>query len=84
VFTITNLGSYGVETLIGIINPPQAAILGVGSVMAKPVAVDDQVVIRQVMKVALSADHRVSDGADGAQFIKEIQRLLENPASLAL
>jgi pyruvate dehydrogenase E2 component (dihydrolipoamide acetyltransferase) len=83
-FTITNLGAYGVETLIGIINPPQAAILGVGSVMARPAVIDDQVVVRQLMKVALSADHRVTDGAEGARFIKEIQGLLENPASLAL
>ncbi len=83
-FTITNLGAYGVETLIGIINPPQAAILGVGSVMPKPVVKDNAVVIRQVMKVALSADHRVTDGAEGAVFIKEIQSLLEAPAALAL
>jgi pyruvate dehydrogenase E2 component (dihydrolipoamide acetyltransferase) len=83
-FTITNLGAYGVETLIGIINPPQAAILGVGSVMPKPVVKDNAVVIRQVMKVALSADHRVTDGAEGAVFIKEIQNLLEAPAALAL
>ncbi|MBI5947199.1 MAG: 2-oxo acid dehydrogenase subunit E2 [Chloroflexi bacterium] len=83
-FTITNLGAYGVESLIGIINPPQAAILGVGTVMAKPVVVGGEIAIRQVMKVALSADHRVSDGAEGARFIKEIQGLLENPVSLAL
>jgi pyruvate dehydrogenase E2 component (dihydrolipoamide acetyltransferase) len=83
-FTITNLGAYGVETLIGIINPPQAAILGVGSVMAQPAEREGQVVVRQLMKVALSADHRVTDGAEGARFIKEIQGLLENPASLAL
>ncbi len=83
-FTITNLGAYGVESLVGIINPPQAAILGVGSVMPKPVVHDGAVVIRQVMKIALSADHRVSDGAEGARFIKEIQGLLEAPASLAL
>lgn len=83
-FTITNLGAYGVETLIGIINPPQAAILGVGSVMAQPVVHEGQVVVAQVMKIALSADHRVSDGAEGARFIKEIQGVLENPASLAL
>lgn len=83
-FTITNLGAYGVETLIGIINPPQAAILGVGSVMPKPVVKENAVVIRQVMKVALSADHRVTDGAEGAVFIKEIQSLLEAPAALAL
>lgn len=83
-FTITNLGAYGVETLIGIINPPQAAILGVGSVMPKAVVKDNAVVVRQVMKVALSADHRVTDGAEGAVFIKEIQNLLEAPAALAL
>jgi pyruvate dehydrogenase E2 component (dihydrolipoamide acetyltransferase) len=83
-FTITNLGAFGVETLIGIINPPQAAILGVGSVMPQAVVRDGQVVVRQVMKVALSADHRVSDGAEGARFIKEIQAVLEGPAALAL
>lgn len=83
-FTITNLGAYGVETLIGIINPPQAAILGVGSVMDQPVVHNGEVVARKVMKVALSADHRVTDGAEGARFIKEIQGLLEKPASLAL
>lgn len=83
-FTITNLGAYGVETLIGIINPPQAAILGVGSVMDQPVVHDGEIVARKVMKVALSADHRVTDGAEGARFIKEIQGLLEKPASLAL
>ncbi|MGD9932453.1 MAG: dihydrolipoamide acetyltransferase family protein [Dehalococcoidia bacterium] len=83
-FTITNLGAFGVETLIGIINPPQSAILGVGSIMPQAVVRDGQVVVRQVMKVALSADHRVTDGAEGARFIKEIQSLLESPASLAL
>lgn len=83
-FTITNLGAYGVEMLIGIINPPQAAILGVGSVLKQAVVRDGQVVARDVMKIALSADHRVTDGAEGARFIKEIQGILENPASLAL
>lgn len=84
VFTITNLGGYGVESLIGIINPPQAAILGVGSAMPKPVAEDGEVTVRSVMKLALSADHRVSDGAEGARFIKEIQGILEAPAQLSL
>ncbi|HMO53249.1 MAG TPA: dihydrolipoamide acetyltransferase family protein [Tepidiformaceae bacterium] len=83
-FTITNLGAYGVETLIGIINPPQAAILGVGSVLDQPVVRGGEIVARKVMKLALSADHRVTDGAEGARFIKEIQGLLEKPASLAL
>jgi pyruvate dehydrogenase E2 component (dihydrolipoamide acetyltransferase) len=83
-FSITNLGNFGVETLIGIIKPPHAAILGVGSVMPQPVVREGEIVVRQVMKVALSADHRVSDGAEGARFIKEIQRFLENPVLLVL
>jgi pyruvate dehydrogenase E2 component (dihydrolipoamide acetyltransferase) len=83
-FSITNLGAYGIETLIGIIQPPQTAILGVGSVAQQPVARDGQVVVRDVMKVALSADHRVTDGALGAQFLGEIKRLLEQPLLLVL
>jgi pyruvate dehydrogenase E2 component (dihydrolipoamide acetyltransferase) len=78
-FTITNLGAYGVETLIGIIQPPQTAILGVGTVTPQPAVRDNAVVVRQLMKVALSADHRVTDGAQGAQFLTEIKRLLEHP-----
>ncbi len=83
-FTITNLGAYGIETLIGIIQPPQTAILGVGSVMSVPAAPDGAVVVREMMKVALSADHRVTDGAQGAQFVGEIKRLLEHPLLLVL
>ncbi len=83
-FTITNLGAYGVETLIGIINPPQAAILGVGAVMPKAVVRDGEVVVRQVMKVALSADHRVTDGVEGAGFLAEVRGVLEQPARLVL
>lgn len=81
-FTITNLGAYGVETLIGIIQPPQTAILGAGTVLPQPAVRDGQVVVRQVMKVALSADHRATDGAQGAQFLSELRRLLENPLLL--
>jgi pyruvate dehydrogenase E2 component (dihydrolipoamide acetyltransferase) len=83
-FTITNLGAYGVETLIGIIQPPQTAILGTGSVLPQPAARDGAVVVRDVMKVALSADHRITDGAQGAQFLGEIKRLLEAPLLLVL
>ena len=83
-FTITNLGAYGVETLIGIIQPPQTAILGVGSVIDQPAVRDGVVVVRQMMKVALSADHRVTDGAQGAQFLSEIKGLLEQPLLLVL
>jgi len=83
-FSITNLGAYGVEALIGIIQPPQTAILGVGTVMPRPAVRDGGVVARDVMKVALSADHRVTDGALGAQFLGEIKRLLEQPLALVL
>lgn len=83
-FSITNLGAYGVGTLIGIIQPPQTAILGVGSIMRQPAVRDGAVAVREVMKVALSADHRVTDGALGAQFLSEIKRLLEQPLLLVL
>ena len=83
-FTVTNLGAYGIETLIGIIQPPQTAILGVGTVTSQPTVHDNAVVIRQRMKVALSADHRTTDGAQGAQFLSEIKRLLEQPLLLVL
>ena len=83
-FTITNLGAFGIETLIGIIQPPQTAILGVGSVMEQPVARHGSVVVRQLMKVALSADHRVTDGAQGARFLVALKLMLEQPARLLL
>ncbi len=81
-FTISNLGPYDVETLIAIIQPPQTAILGVGSVRETPVVREGQVVAGQLMKAALSADHRVTDGAQGAQFLNEVRRLLESPIAL--
>jgi pyruvate dehydrogenase E2 component (dihydrolipoamide acetyltransferase) len=71
-----------VETLIAIIQPPQSAILGVGAVREVPVVREGVVAIAELMQVALSADHRVTDGAQGAQFLNEIRRLLENPAAL--
>jgi pyruvate dehydrogenase E2 component (dihydrolipoamide acetyltransferase) len=83
-FTISNLGAYGIETLIAIIQPPQTAILGVGSVMAQPAVRGGAVTARQMMKLALSADHRVTDGAQGARFLSEIKRLLEQPLLLIL
>jgi pyruvate dehydrogenase E2 component (dihydrolipoamide acetyltransferase) len=83
-FTISNLGAYGVETLIAIIQPPQTAILGVGAVAPQAVARDGEIVVRQMMKAALSADHRVTDGAQGARFLAEIVRLLEQPVQLVL
>ena len=81
-FTVSNLGMYDVETLIAIIPPPQTAILGVGAVRKTPVVQDGEIVVRERMKVALSADHRVTDGALGARFLAELRNFLENPISL--
>ncbi len=81
-FTVSNLGMFDVETLVAIIQPPQTAILGVGAVREVPVAVDGNIGTADLMKAALSGDHRVTDGAQGAQFLNEIRRLLESPAAL--
>jgi pyruvate dehydrogenase E2 component (dihydrolipoamide acetyltransferase) len=81
-FTVSNLGMFDVETLVAIIQPPQTAILGVGAVREVPVAVDGNIGTADLMKAALSGDHRVTDGAQGAQFLNEIRGLLESPAAL--
>jgi pyruvate dehydrogenase E2 component (dihydrolipoamide acetyltransferase) len=83
-FTISNLGMFGVSEFKGIINPPQAAILCVSGIEEKPVVRKGAVVPGKVMMVTLAADHRVIDGADGAKFIKTLQKYLENPASLLI
>jgi pyruvate dehydrogenase E2 component (dihydrolipoamide acetyltransferase) len=83
-FTISNLGMYGVDEFIAIVNQPDAGILAVASAQQTPVVRDGQVVIRNIMKMTLSGDHRVVDGAVGAEFINEIKRLLESPWNLVL
>ena len=75
-FTLSNLGTVAIDTFTPIINPPEAAILGVGGTREKPVAVDGEVVVRPVASFCLSADHRLLDGADAAAKLKE---LIENP-----
>ncbi len=84
-FTVSNLGMYGVERFTGVINPPQAAILTVGALVKKP-AVDDRgrVVARDLMNLTLVCDHRILYGADGAEFLAAVRKLLEEPLSLAL
>jgi len=77
-FTITNLGMFGVEIFTPIINPPETAILGVGKVVEKPVIVNKEIVIKPMMYLSLSYDHRVIDGAPAAQFLQKIKQLLEN------
>ena len=80
--TVSNLGMYGIDAFIAVINPPQAAILAVGSVADKVVVRDGQMVIRKVMTVTLSGDHRVIDGAIGAEYLRELKALLEHPMRL--
>jgi len=84
-FTISNLGMYEVDDFIAIINPPQAAILAVGAVKRVPVvAEDDRVVVGTRMKITLSADHRVTDGAEAARFLQAVKAALEEPLRLVL
>jgi pyruvate dehydrogenase E2 component (dihydrolipoamide acetyltransferase) len=76
-FTITNLGMYGVDVFIPIINPPETAILGVGRVVEKPVAVNGQVTVRPMMQLSLAYDHRIVDGGPAAQFLQTVKKTLE-------
>ncbi len=78
-FTITNLGMYGIDEFEAIINPPQAAILAVGRIAKRPVAAEDRLEIRPTMRLTLSADHRILDGAIAADFLRDVRRLLEDP-----
>lgn len=80
--TITSLGERGVETLYGIIYPPQVAIVGFGKSVAMPWVVDGAIGPRSVITITLSADHRVSDGHAGALFLAEIGKLLQEPDKL--
>ncbi len=80
--TLSNLGMYGVDQFTAIINPPQAAIIAVGAANEKPVVRDGQIVVGHEMNATLSGDHRVIDGAQGAEYLSTFKQLLENPASL--
>ena len=82
-FAISNLGMFGVTSFVAIIQPPQSAVLAVGAVAKRPVVgEDDQIKVAQIMTATISGDHRIVDGAEGAQFVNEVKRLLENPLSL--
>ncbi len=81
-FTISNLGMFGIEEFTAIINPPDACILAVGAVREVPVVVDGALTVGQRMKVTLSCDHRVVDGATGAAFLQTLSSLLEQPLSM--
>jgi pyruvate dehydrogenase E2 component (dihydrolipoamide acetyltransferase) len=83
-FTISNLGMFGIDQFTPIINLPEACILGVGAITSKPVVVDGQIAVRDRMRLTLSCDHRVLYGARGAEFLRTLKRLLENPVLIVL
>jgi len=83
-FTVSNLGMFGIDRFEGIINAPQAAILCVGAVRDRPVALDGEVVVRPVATMTLAADHRILYGADAAAFLVDLRRFLEHPLTMSL
>jgi len=81
--TLSNLGMFGVDSVVPIINPGEAAILGIGRIAKRPVAVGDGVAVRQMTTLVLACDHRLVDGVIGARFLRKVKQLLEEPKSLA-
>ena len=81
-FSVSNLGMFGISEFTALINPPEACILAVGAMTPTPVVRDGEVSVRQIMKVTLSCDHRIVDGATGAKFLQTLKKILENPLLL--
>jgi pyruvate dehydrogenase E2 component (dihydrolipoamide acetyltransferase) len=81
-FSISNLGMLGIDEFTAVINPPEAGILAVGAVSEKPVASEGALVVRRRLRVTMSCDHRVIDGATGARFLQTVRRMLENPLAI--
>lgn len=83
-FSISNLGMFGIEEFTAVINPPEAAILAIGTAENKAVVRDNEIVIRNIMRVTLSCDHRVIDGVTGSKFLQSVKQMLENPILLLM
>jgi pyruvate dehydrogenase E2 component (dihydrolipoamide acetyltransferase) len=83
-FTVSNLGMFGIDHFVAVLNPPQAAILAVGAMKPTAVVEDGEVAVKTIAKLTLTCDHRILYGADAAQFLARIRELLENPLALAL
>ena len=83
-FSISNLGMFGIDEFTAVIKPPEGAILAVGAMSPKPGVRDNEIVIRQMMRVTMSCDHRVIDGATGAKFLQTFKKILENPLYLVV
>ena len=83
-FSVSNLGMFGIDEFTAVINPPEGAILAIGAMTPKPVVRDNEIVVRQIMRVTMSCDHRVIDGATGAKFLQTFKKILENPLYLVV
>jgi pyruvate dehydrogenase E2 component (dihydrolipoamide acetyltransferase) len=83
-FSVSNLGMFDIDEFTAVINPPEAGIVAVGSIVPKAVPDGDRVVVRRRMRVTMSCDHRVIDGATGAQFLSTLKQMLENPLAMLL
>jgi pyruvate dehydrogenase E2 component (dihydrolipoamide acetyltransferase) len=81
-FSVSNLGMYDIDQFTGVINPPEAGLIAVGSITKKPIVDNDEVVVRRRMRITMSCDHRVIDGATGARFLQTTRRMLENPLAI--
>ena len=84
VFTITNLGSFGIDAFTPIINLPETAVLGLGRIRREPVVVDDKIVARDQLTLSLTFDHRIVDGAPAARFLQTVSQAIENPSAWLL
>ena len=83
-FSVSNLGMFDIDQFTAVINPPEAGIIAVGSIVQKAVVVDGQLTARRRMRITMSCDHRVIDGATGAAFLKTLKQMLENPLAMLL
>jgi pyruvate dehydrogenase E2 component (dihydrolipoyllysine-residue acetyltransferase) len=83
-FSVSNLGMFDIDDFTAVINPPEAGIVAVGAIVAKPVVQDGQVTVRRRLRLTMSCDHRVIDGATGAAFMKTLKQMLENPLAMLL
>jgi len=83
-FSVSNLGMFDIDQFTAVINPPEAGIIAVGSIVQKAVVVDGQPAVRRRTRITMSCDHRVIDGATGATFLKTLKQMLENPLAMLL
>lgn len=83
-FSVSNLGMFGIDEFTAIINPPEGGILAVGAITPRPVVREGEIVVRQIMRVTMSCDHRIIDGATGARFLQTFKKILENPLYLVV